>query len=91
MMSLKPPSILHCLDSMVVFAGRLFSDSALYITIVEAPTMPEVDLDDHWRFLSQLYKSCSMAKLFYCHYWLYISWHLSLYIDLHDFDESNYH
>ena len=59
-MSLKPPSILHCLDSMTVVVGRLFTSSALNITIVEALRIREVSLDDHWRFFSRLYQRASV-------------------------------
>ena len=45
-MFLKLPSVLHSLDSIVVLVGRLFTSSALYITIVEAPAIREVSLDD---------------------------------------------
>ena len=50
MMSLKPPSILHSVDSITVLVGRLITSSALYIIIFEAPAIREVSLDDHCRF-----------------------------------------
>ena len=43
-MFLKPPSILHSLDSMGVLVGRLITSSTLYITIVEVPETREVSL-----------------------------------------------
>ena len=53
-MSLKPPSILHSVDSITVLVGRLITSSALCITIVEVPPTREVSLDDHWGFFSKL-------------------------------------
>ena len=61
-MSLKAPSILHSLDSMVVFAGGPFASSALCITIVEVATILEVDLDGHWRLLSRLYETALASQ-----------------------------
>ena len=61
-MSLKPPSILHSVDSVAVLVGRLFTSSALYITIVEAPAIREVSLDDHCRFLWQLCKRAALSQ-----------------------------
>ena len=48
--SVKAPSILHPVDSIVVLVGRLFTSSALNITVVEAPAIREVSLDNHYRF-----------------------------------------
>ena len=61
-MSLKSLSILHCLDSIAVLAGRFFSGSALYIAIIEALGIREVSLDDHWRFFSKLYKRAAVSQ-----------------------------
>ena len=43
-MSLKPPSILHSVDSITVLIGRLITRSALFITIVEVPAIREVSM-----------------------------------------------
>ena len=61
-MSLKPPSILHSLDSMTVVVGRLFTSSALYITIVEVSAIREVSLDDHCRFFSKLSNRAAVSQ-----------------------------
>ena len=61
-MSLKSLSILHCLNSIAVLVGRLITTSALYMTIVEAPAMREVSLDDHCRFFSKLYKRAAVSQ-----------------------------
>ena len=61
-MSLKPPSILHSLDSMGVLVGRLVTSIALYITIAEVPAIREVSLDDPWRFFSKFHKRDSTSQ-----------------------------
>ena len=61
-MSLKPPSILHSVDSITVLVGRLITSSALYFTIVEAPAKREVSLDDHWRFFSKLFDRAAVSQ-----------------------------
>ena len=64
-MSLKPPSILHSVDSITVLVGRLITSSRLYITIVEAPGILEVSLDDHCRFFSKLYNRAAVSQNFF--------------------------
>ena len=62
MMSLKPPSIRHSLDSVAVLVGRLITSTVLYITIVEVPAICEVSLDGHCRFFSKLYNRASVSQ-----------------------------
>ena len=69
MMLLKPSSILHCLNSVAALAEKLFAGSALHNTIIEVSAIHEVGLDDHWRFLPQLYENYSITKLLYSHCW----------------------
>ena len=61
-MSLKPLSILHCLDGITVLARRLITSTALYITIVEVPAIRDVSLDDHCRFFSKLYNTAAVPQ-----------------------------
>ena len=61
-MSLKPPSILHCLDSIAVRVGRFFFGSALYITIIEALEIRQVSLDGHCQFFSKLYNRAAVSQ-----------------------------
>ena len=61
-MFLKSLSILHCLDSITVLARRHFTSSVLYITIVEAPAIREVSLDDHCWFFSKLYNRAAVSQ-----------------------------
>ena len=62
MMSLKPPSILHSLDSIAVLVGRLVTSTALYITIVKVSAIREVSLDDHCQFFSKLYNRAAVSR-----------------------------
>ena len=62
MISLRPLSILHSLDSTTVLVRRLITSGALNITIVEAPAICEVSLDDHCRFFSKLYKRAAVSQ-----------------------------
>ena len=64
-MSLNLSSILDHLDSVAVLAGGLFAGSALYITIVEAPAIREVGLDDHWQFFPHVYKRAAASQSCY--------------------------
>ena len=61
-MLLKPPSILHSVDSITVPVGRLIRSSALNMTTVEAPAICELSLDDHCRFFWKLYKRAAVSQ-----------------------------